>query len=194
VPDPRSKRELTIWLGKWRDGVPGAADHLLELVYPELRKLARSYMRRERPGHTWQPTELVNMVYLKLLEQTRVDWMNREHFFGIAARLMRRLLVDHARGSAALKRNAGVRAGLTIPDVAAPSPAVTVVDVIDLDEALEELATLDGRQAAIVEQRYFAGLTVEEIAAAMNLSPATVKREWATAKLWLRRRLRGRRR
>jgi RNA polymerase sigma factor (TIGR02999 family) len=191
VTDSSQKRELTAWLTRWRDGVPGAADRLMELVYPELRKLARSHMRRERPGHTWQPTELVDMVYIKLLEQTRVEWTNRQHFFGIAARLMRRLLVDHARGRRSRKRDAGVQGPVSIPDIAAPKPAVTVVDVIDLDDALNELEKLDARQVAIVEQRYFSGLTNEEIADAMNLSTATVKREWTTAKLWLQRRLKS---
>jgi RNA polymerase sigma factor (TIGR02999 family) len=162
-------------------------------VHAELRRLAASYLRRERGGHTLQATAVVHEAYLRLLPQRPVQWENRAHFFGIAARMMRRVLVDHARRRRAVKRDGVGPAGtLSISGVPAPASPVDQVDVLMLHDALTALAALDPRQAEIVEQRYFAGLTIEEVAEAMGIAPATVKREWSTARLWLKRRLQGR--
>lgn len=158
-------------------------------VQGELRRLAASYLRRERGGHTLQPTAVVNEAYLRLVPQRAVAWENRAHFFGIAARMMRRVLVDHARKRRAAKRDGLAEDPVSISGIPAPAAGVDEVDVIDLHDALTALAALDARQAEIVEMRYFAGLTVEEIAEVLKISPATVKRDWTTAKLWLRRRM-----
>jgi len=158
-------------------------------VQIELRRLAASYLRRERGGHTLQPTAVVNEAYLRLVPQRAVPWENRAHFFGIAARMMRRVLVDHARRRQAAKRDGLVTEPVTISGIPAPAAAVDQVDVLSLNEALSALGALDARQAEIVEMKYFAGLTVDEIGEVLKISPATVKREWTTAKLWLRRRL-----
>jgi RNA polymerase sigma factor (TIGR02999 family) len=155
-------------------------------VHGELRRLAASYLRRERPGHTLQPTALVNEAYLRLVGQRHVAWQNRAHFFGIASHLMRRILVDQARRRRAAKREGFSGEPVTLSGIAAPTND-RGVDVLSLHEALTELAALDARQANIVEMRYFGGLTVDEIAAAQAISAATVKRELTTAKLWLRR-------
>ena len=184
----RSPDDVTALLVRWRSGSAEAEDRLLACVYRELRQLAASYLRRERGGHTLQPTALVNEAYLRLVGQRRVSWQNRAHFYGIAARMMRRVLVDHARRRRASKRDGGDP--VTLSGVADPA-RVGDPDVLALHAALEELARLDARQASIVERRFFGGLTVEEIAADCAISPATVKRELSTAKLWLRRRLSG---
>jgi RNA polymerase sigma-70 factor (ECF subfamily) len=183
--------DVTGLLARWRHGSPEAEEALLAKVYAELRRLAASYLRRERGGHTLQPTAVVNEAYLRLVPQRPVRWENRSHFFGIAARMMRRVLVDHARRRRAVKRDGLATGTVSISGVAEPAAKVDVVDVLDLHDALSALALLDPRQAEIVQQRYFAGLTVEEIAEVMKISPATVKREWMTARLWLRRRLQG---
>jgi RNA polymerase sigma factor (TIGR02999 family) len=181
--------DITALLQDWRLGSAAAENALMERVHGELRRLAASYLRRERRGHTLQPTAVVHEAYLRLLPQRPVHWENRAHFFGIAARMMRRVLVDHARRRRAAKRDGPSTGPLTISRIPARAPAVDPVDVLDLHEALNELARLDPRQADIVEKRYFAGLTVEEIASVMEISPATVKREWLTAKVWLGHRL-----
>jgi RNA polymerase sigma factor (TIGR02999 family) len=187
----RAGQNVTALLGQWRAGSPEAENRLMEAVHSELRRIAAGYLRRERAGHTLQPTAIVHEAYLRLLPQRNVPWENRAHFFGIAARMMRRVLVDYARRRAAGKRHEE-RAGdpVSVSNVASPAPAADAIDVLNLHEALAELARLDARQGEIVEMRYFAGLTVEEIAGCLNISPATVKREWTTAKAWLRRRLR----
>ena len=159
-------------------------------VYDELHRQAARAMRRETPEHTLQATALVSEAYLRLIDQRRVQWRNRAHFFGVAAQLMRRILVDHARGRHAAKRGGGM-AQLTLgdDDAASGAPDERGVDVLVLNEVLERLATMDPAQARIVELRYFGGLTIEDTAEALGVSPATVKREWAVARAWLRREL-----
>jgi len=162
----------------------------MAVVQGELRKLAAGYLRRERPDHTLQPTAMVNEAYLRLVPQRQVHWENRAHFFGIAARMMRRILVDHARRKRAAKREGFAGDPVSLSRVADPAGGQDV-DVLALHDALEELATLDERQGHIVELRYFGGLKIEEIATALEISESTVKRELTTATAWLRHRLRG---
>lgn len=180
--------EVTALLEAWSGGEPGAADRLLALVYAELRTIAGAHFRRERSGQTLQPTGLVHEAYLKLVDQTRVQWKNRGHFFAVASRAMRRILVDHARARAAAKRGAGVEPLSLGVDVARETP-VAPIDVLALDQALERLARADGEQARIVELRFFGGLTLEETAEAAGRSLATVKRDWRTARAFLHREL-----
>jgi len=171
----------------WRAGEPGALDALLPVVYAELHRQAERALRREAPGHTLQPTELVSEAYLRLMGQSGVSWQNRAQFFGVAAQCMRRILVDHARARGAAKRGGpGVRLALGDADAAIDEPASLVAAV---DEALERLAVLDPEQARLVELRYFGGLTIEETAEVLGTSPATVKREWVVARAWFRREL-----
>lgn len=178
---------MTRLLIDWSGGDRAAFDRLLPLVYDELRRLARSYLARERPDHTLQPTALVNEAYLRLVGQDRVQWQSRAHFFGIAAQIMRRLLVDSARASKAVKRGAGAeRISIELVDV---PEAAGDIDLEALDQALERLAERDPRQSRIVELRYFAGATNEETAEALGISVATVKREWTIAKAWLHKQL-----
>jgi RNA polymerase sigma factor (TIGR02999 family) len=163
---------------------------LLPAVYDELHRQAERAMRREHDAHTLQATALVNEAYLRLVDQSRVEWKNRAHFFGIAAQVMRRILVDHARSRLAGKRGAGAQR-LTLDDenVGAPDAPAGGVDVLDLHDALERLGAMDATQARVVELRYFSGLNIEETAEALAISPATVKREWSVARAWLRREL-----
>jgi RNA polymerase sigma-70 factor (ECF subfamily) len=184
VPSGDSPSAVTVLLKRWSAGDLDALDVLLPAVQDELRRLARSYMRREREGHTLEPTALVNEAYLRLVDQRDVRWANRGHFFAIAAQAMRRVLVDHARGHVAAKRGGGAER-VTLSGVAADRPEQVEVDVLWLNEALERLARLDERQARVVELRYFAGMSVEEVADVLDISTATVKREWSTARLWL---------
>jgi RNA polymerase sigma factor (TIGR02999 family) len=186
-----SGADVTQLLKRWRKGSRDAENALMERVYGELRRLAASYMRRERVSKTLQPTAVVHEAFVRLLPQRSVSWENRAHFFGIAAKMMRRVLVDHARRKKAIKRDAGSGEPVSISGVASPAREADQVDVLALNEALSALAALDARQAEIVEMRFFAGLTVEEIAEVLDVSPATVKREWATAKMWLRRQMKG---
>ncbi len=177
------RAEVTRLLKDWSGGRRAALDTLLPLVHRELHEMAGRLMRRERPGHTLQVTALVNEAYLKLVDQTHVDWQNRGHFFGIAAQCMRRILVDHARGRAAVKRGGDqdvIPLDETIDVGVAPN-----LDLVALDAALSRLAAMDPRQAHIVELRYFTGLSIAETAQVVGISPATVKREWETARLWL---------
>jgi RNA polymerase sigma factor (TIGR02999 family) len=181
--------EVTELLVAWSAGDETARDTLIPLVYDELRKLARRSMRRERPDHTLQTTALVNEAYIRLAGQREVKWRERAHFFAIAAEMMRRILVDHAR-----RRQYGKRGGGVVH--AELDDALHVADersaeVVAVDDALKRLADLDPRQGRIVEMRYFGGLTNEEIAAVLDISPATVKREWSSAKAWLARELRS---
>jgi RNA polymerase sigma factor (TIGR02999 family) len=187
----RAGQNVTALLGQWRAGSSEAENRLMVAVHGELRRIAAGYLRRERGGHTLQPTAMVNEAYLRLLPQRGIPWENRAHFFGIAARMMRRVLVDYARRRRAGKRNDERGQPVPVSQVAGPVPAVDAVDVLNLHDALSALAQLDARQAEIVEMRYFAGLTVEEIADCLDISPATVKREWTAARAWLRRRMRG---
>jgi RNA polymerase sigma factor (TIGR02999 family) len=183
--------DVTQLLKRWRSGSRDAEAALMERVQGELRRLAAGYLRHERPGRTLQPTAVVNEAYIRLLPQRGVSWQNRAHFFGIAAKMMRRVLVDHARRRRAIKRDAGPADPVSISGVPSPAREADPVDVLALHTALSALAELDARQSDIVEMRFFAGLTVEEIAEVLEISPATVKREWATAKMWLRRQMQG---
>ena len=182
--------EVTVLLGQWRQGSPEAQEKLMVMVQSELRRLAASYLRRERPGHTLQPTAVVNEAYMRLMPQRGVRWENRAHFFGIAAKMMRRVLVDHAR-----RKRAGKREGFSGDPVSlsqVPDPAGGQdIDVLNLHQALDDLAVLDPRQAEVVELRYFGGLKIEEIAEAIGVSQATVKRELTTATVWLKHRMKG---
>lgn len=181
---PAPQRVTQLLIG-WSGGDKEALDQLVPLVYDELRRQASRYLRRERPGHTLQTTALINEAYLRLIDQKSVHWQNRAQFFGIAAQLMRRILVDHARGKHRTKRGgSAVRVSLS------EATAVTKnsdIDFVELDEALNRLAEIDPQQSKIVELRFFSGLNVEETAAALNISPATVKRDWSVAKAWLHR-------
>ena len=182
---------VTRLLGDLRRGRHEAAGEVLPLVYDELRAIAARYMRRERPDHTLQPTALVHDAFLKLVDQTRVEWQDRAHFFAVASQAMRRILVDHARAHRAEKRGAGADHVEISAAVAADGrpDSLSHEDVLALDAALTELGAVDPAQARIVELRYFGGLSIEEAAEAMSISPATLKREWAVARAWLRRRL-----
>jgi RNA polymerase sigma-70 factor (ECF subfamily) len=173
-------------LRQWASGDLEARDDLVPLVQHELRKRAAAYLRRERPNHTLQPTALVNEAYLRLIGQRRVTWVNRAQFFGVAAQIMRRILVDHARDRHAAKRLGGVRVTLDDGIGAVPPPDC---EVLMLDEALRELGRIDERQARIVELKYFAGLSEEEVGAVLSLSRATITREWQSARAWMYRRM-----
>jgi RNA polymerase sigma factor (TIGR02999 family) len=182
-----STGEVTRLLRAWTAGDPGAQEDLLALVYGELRRQAAGHLRRDRRGHTLQPTALVHEAYLRLLGQRRVHWQNRSHFFALASQLMRRILVDHARARGAAKRPDGaVRVALD-SDVAIVDPRGC--DLLMLDRALSELARLDERQSRIVELSYFGGLTEEQVATALSVSRSTVARELRSAKAWLSRRM-----
>jgi RNA polymerase sigma factor (TIGR02999 family) len=183
--------DLTQLLVRWSDGDAAALEQLLPAVYRELRRIASRQLRRERADHTLVPTALVHEVYLRLVDQQRVTWQNRAHFFGLTAQLMRRILVDHARARHTEKRgDAAPRVSLDLVAEKAYEPA-RPEDVLAVDIALERLATIDPEQARIVELRFFAGLTVEEIAHVVNRSPRTNKREWRLARAWLFRELRA---
>jgi RNA polymerase sigma factor (TIGR02999 family) len=182
--------DVTQLLLGWSAGDRSAGEQLLTAVYSELRRQASRAMRRESDDHTLQATALVHEAYLRLVDQQRVEWRNRAHFFGVAAQLMRRILVDHARRRHAGKRGNGVRQlALEDADAIQEPPEGGGLDVLVLHEAVERLAAMDERQARIVELRYFGGLNIEDTAEAMGISPATVKREWAVARAWLRREL-----
>jgi RNA polymerase sigma factor (TIGR02999 family) len=180
-----SPRDVTQLLTAWSNGDSAALNQLMPLVHDELRRLARRYMKLERPGHTLQTTALVNEAYLRLADQTNTQWKNRAQFFGIAAQLMRRILVDHARGHAYAKRGGG--AHVVELDEAAVLAPEKAKEVIALDDALQRLSENDPRKCRVVEMRYFGGLTVEEIAEVLKVSPVTVMRDWSMAKAWLRR-------
>jgi RNA polymerase sigma factor (TIGR02999 family) len=181
------RREITALLRASSGGDADALDRLMDVVYPELHAIALRYFRNERPDHTLQCTALINEAYLRLVEVSGKEWKDRAHFFGFAARMMRSILVDHARARRTAKRGAGgISVALTEQLAAAPAPEV---DVLDVHSALEELERLDALQAHIVELRYFGGLTVEETAEVTGVSRSTVKREWITAKAWLLHRM-----
>jgi RNA polymerase sigma factor (TIGR02999 family) len=198
---------VTKLLASWKGGNQAALGELTGLVYQELRSLAQRHLRRERSNHTIQRTALVHEAFVRLVNQQSVDWQSRAHFFGLASNLMRRILVDHARARLASKRGGGVDA-VSLDEITNPSEpeesgasagphyaepgkadGETDEDVAAIDEALTRLSALDERQAKIVEMRYFGGLTIEETAAAIGISDATVKREWTLARAWLRREL-----
>ncbi len=182
-----SPQDVTQLLVAWRHGDQAAFDELVPLVYQELRRLARYYMSRESPDHTLQTTALVNEVYLRLVDQKHTHWQNRAQFFGIAAQLMRRILVDHARSHAYAKRGGGARQ-VPLDETAVLSP-IQAAELLNLDDALQRLSDLDPRKGRIVELRYFGGLTVEETAKVLKVSPVTVMRDWSLAKAWLHREL-----
>jgi RNA polymerase sigma factor (TIGR02999 family) len=186
-----SPGEVTRLLRKIREGQSDAADQLIRLVYPELRRIAGACMRDERPGHSLQPTALIHEAWLRLAGQSQIAWRDRAHFFGLAARMMRRILVDRARARLADKRGAGARV-LNLEWIEIDSSPRKLEEILAVDEALERLRQLDPREAQIVEMHYFAGMTVKETAAALGISPRTVDREWALASTWLRRELSGR--
>jgi RNA polymerase sigma factor (TIGR02999 family) len=182
-----SSSDVTALLGDWSRGNQSALNQLLPLVYGELRRIASRQLRSERVGHTLQPTALVHEVYLRLVDQRNVDWRNRAHFFGAAAQVMRRILVDHARRHTASKRGNGLHR--VSMDEATELAAPEGIPVLALDRALDRLATMDQGLARIVELRAFGGMTIEEAACVLNVSPSTAKREWRTAKAWLTREL-----
>jgi RNA polymerase sigma factor (TIGR02999 family) len=187
-PPSSSTHHVTALLQAWGRGDASALDALLPAVYPELHRQAEGYMRGQPAGHTLQATALVHEAYLKLVDQTKVEWRSRAHFYGVAAKAMRSILIDHARARQAAKRGAGAER-LTL-DPARDAPGKTPpVDVLDLDEALQRLAELDPDKARLVELRYFGGLSIEEAAEVLEVSPATLKRHWNTARAWLRREL-----
>jgi RNA polymerase sigma factor (TIGR02999 family) len=181
----QSSESITLLLERWTEGDASALDRLMPLVYDELHRLAVNYLRRERRQHTLQPTALVNELYLKIFDQQRTNWRNRAQFFGIAAQIMRRILVDHARAHSSTKRG-GDRFCVSLRNVAAFG-AQPDTDLLLLHDALNLLEQIDPNQARIVELRFFAGLTIEETAAVMQTSHATVEREWRIAKAFLKR-------
>jgi len=183
LTDPPS--EVTDLLARWRSGDRQALDALMPLVYQELRLIARHYLQLERPDHTLQSTALVHEAYVRLAGKDAPEWRNRAHFFGIAARLMRQILVDHARAHCAGKRGGGAYKLLLDEELAQVKGKE--LDLIDLDNALQNLARLDPQQSQIVELRFFSGLSIEDTSEILGVSPATVKRDWATARLWLQR-------
>ena len=190
---PEESAEITRLLKAWGRGDPAALDRLTPLVYERLRRMARGYMRNERPGHTLQATALVNEAFLRLVETRNLDWTDRAHFFAMCARVMRRILVDAARSRAATKRGGQVdRAehSTAINLDRLPDPASEIsAQVCALDEALNMLAQIGPRQAQVIELRFFGGLTVEETAHVLQVSPQTVMREWRLARAWLAREL-----
>lgn len=186
-----SPMDVTVLLKEFSEGNQQALAALVPVVYDELRKLAAYYLRQERSDHTLQATALVHEAYLRLVDQRHIDWKNRNHFFGVAAQLMRRVLIMHAREHKAAKRGGGARK-ISLDETAILSPA-QAEEFVYLDELITRLAALDPQQARVVELRFFAGLSVEETAELMNISTATVKRDWAMAKAWLAREMSWRR-
>jgi RNA polymerase sigma factor (TIGR02999 family) len=183
-----TQHEITRLLADWSNGDRQALEKLTPLVYDELRRLAGRYLRQERAGHTLQSTALVHEAYMKLVGQNNVRWQNRAHFFGIAAQMIRRILVDYARAKHAEKRGSGA-AQLSL-DEAIALPGGKDLDLVALDDALKGLAKIDERQSRLVELRFFTGLTIEETAEVMQMSVATAKRDWVSAKAWLSREIR----
>lgn len=179
--------DVTRLLIAWSDGEPSAGEALIEAVYGDLRRMARGYLRREQSDHLLPPTALVHEAYLRLVDQRRVQWHNRAQFFAIAARVMRRILVDYARTRGAAKRGGGIHVTLPHADAHVDPPTT---DILALDVALEKLAAIDPRQSELVELRFFGGLTVDEAATLLGIAPVTVKRDWALARAWLYRELR----
>lgn len=181
------RREISLILKDWSGGKRESADVLLSLVYEELRRIARQYLRKERSDHTLQPTALVHEAYMKLIDISDVSWQDRAHFFAVASNVMRHILVDHARARATDKRG-GEAQRIALEDAGSLSDERDI-DLLALDEAMRQLAKFDATQSKIVELRFFGGLTIEETAHVLSISPATVKREWTMAKAWLFRRM-----
>jgi RNA polymerase sigma-70 factor (ECF subfamily) len=180
--------DISTLLRAWSDGDQGALEKLTPIVYDELHGLARRYMRRERPGHSLQTTALVNEAYMRLVDYSRMQWQDRAHFYAVSAQLMRRILVERARRHN-LKRGAGVQ-HVSLDETAVVTGGQTT-DLVALDDAMNALARLDARKAQVVEMRFFGGLSVEESAEVLKVSPVTVMRDWSTAKAWLYRELTG---
>ena len=178
--------DVTQLLINWSRGDQAALEQLMPLVYGELRRLAAAYLRRERSNHTLQSTALVNEAFLRMVQQHEVQWRNRAHFYGIAAQMIRRILVDYARSQHAEKRGAGA-VKLELDEAMAVAQTAPDVDLLALNDALDRLTQLDERQSRVVELRFFAGLSIEETAEVLHLSPASIKREWQTARAWLYR-------
>jgi RNA polymerase sigma factor (TIGR02999 family) len=187
---PPLSHDVTTLLRAWSQGNPAAFDELLPLVYRELHRQAERFMRAQNPGHTLQVTGLVHEAYLRLVDQEGVEWQSRAHFFGVAGKAMRSILVDHARARQAAKRG-GAPQQLTLGAAGAAAKTEPAVDVLALDQALSRLADLDPEQSRLVELRYFAGLSIEETAEVLSVSPATVKRQWRVTREWLKRELSG---
>ena len=186
APTPDGVTQLLV---DWQNGNQQALDSLIPLVYKELRAIARRYLSHESPGHTLQSTALVHEAYFKLIGQRRVRWQNRAHFFGIAAQMMRRILIDHARHQVRDKRGGGAPK-LSLDEAVATAEMETDVDLLALDEALTSLAKIDPRGARIIELRFFTGLTLDETAEVVGVSAGTVKRDWSAARAWLYREMR----
>jgi RNA polymerase sigma factor (TIGR02999 family) len=185
APENDSQHGVTQLLIDWSNGDRSALDAMLPLVYSDLRRIAANRLRNERPGHTLQPTALVHESYLRLIQQDRVNWKNRAQFFGIAAEMMRRILINHAVAKHAAKRGGdAVRVSLAVAEDASVQPGI---DLIALDEAMKRLAVFDERKSRIVELKFFGGLSIEEVAEVMSISHATVEREWGLARAWLYR-------
>jgi RNA polymerase sigma factor (TIGR02999 family) len=184
-----SEQDVTQLLIQWSKGDSAALDALVPLVYDELRRLAQLYLNREKPGHTLSSTALVHEAYLRMVKQKEASWQNRAHFFAVAARMMRRILVDHARKHHYAKRGGGALT-LSLDEAIAPAPE-REIDLVALDDALETLAKLDERQSRMVELRFFGGLSIEETSEVLGVSTPTVKREWASARAWLYREISG---
>jgi RNA polymerase sigma factor (TIGR02999 family) len=180
-----SSNQVTQLLVRWRDGDREALDSLMPIVYSELRGMAHRYLQRERSDHTLQSTALVHEAYVRLVGQKLPEWQNRAHFFGVAARLMRQILVEYARGHQAAKRGGSV-CKITLDEGALVAPQADL-DVMVLDDALQDLAKLDQQQSRIVELRFFAGLSIDDTSEVLGISPATVSREWTIARIWLHR-------
>jgi RNA polymerase sigma factor (TIGR02999 family) len=181
--------DITRLLVSWSRGDKSALDEMTPVLYEELRRLARHFLAAERSDHTLEPTALVHEAYLRLIDQRKVDWRNRAQFLGLAASMMRRILINHAQAHHAAKR--GGHAGKVTLDDALGVFTQIHLDVLELNRSLEELGRLDSQQARVVELRYFGGLSIEETAEVMGISPATVKREWGTARLWLLQQMQG---
>jgi RNA polymerase sigma-70 factor, ECF subfamily len=182
---PPSPHHITQLLKDWANGDQSAGDQLMILVYDELHRMAHQHMRKERPGHTLQTSALVNQAYVRLVDQKNVQWQNRAHFFAIAARMMRRILVDHAR-SRQYAKHGGDACHVSLDEVVIVSEE-RATDIVALDDALVRLAAIDPRKTQIVELRFFGGLSIDETAALLAVSPGTVMRDWTLAKAWLRR-------
>lgn len=188
-PIPPPSTQVTKLLKDWSDGDQSAADKLMPLVYEELRRLAHRYMRREKPGHTLQTSALVNEAYVRMVDQNKIQWESRTHFFGIAARLMRQILVDQARKRNFPKHGGGaIRVSLNENTATAQQQSATVMA---LDDALKRLEKLDPRKGRIIELRFFGGMSIEETAAALDVSPGTVMRDWTFARAWLQKEMGG---
>jgi RNA polymerase sigma factor (TIGR02999 family) len=186
---PASSARITELLAYWGQGNADAREALMPLVYDELRRIARRHLWRQRPNHTLQSAALVNEAYLRLVRQESPQWQNRAHFFGVAAKAMRQILVDYARSRLAAKRGAGAPRFTLDTKIALPEQEKEEVDLVALDDALNTLTALDPRQSRIIELRFFGGLSIQDTAVVLGISPATVKREWTMARMWLHREL-----